>query len=87
MRAQFSELSIDLLIWQVECQLHILSWTHGAAVHIGGNVINPDRSEKKLIGQGHKRQNLWYIALVGSTICISIGIAVIEIGVKGRFQF
>ena len=56
-------------------------------MHIGGNVINPDRSEKKLIGQGHKRQNLWYIALVGSTICISIGIAVIEIGVKGRFQF
>ena len=25
---------------------------------LGGNVINPDRSEKKLIGQGHKRQNL-----------------------------
>ena len=25
---------------------------------LGGNVINPDRSEKKLIGQGHLRQNL-----------------------------
>ena len=25
---------------------------------LGGNIINPDRSEKKLIGQGHKRQNL-----------------------------
>ena len=25
---------------------------------LGGNVINPDRTEKKLIGQGHKRQNL-----------------------------
>ena len=38
---RFSELSIDLLIWQVECQLHILSWIHGAAVHIGGQRHQP----------------------------------------------
>ena len=36
-----SQFPIDLLIWQVECQLHILSWTHGAAVHVGGQRHQP----------------------------------------------